>query len=141
MTRDLCEVATLRHQRPISVRTPATIVRRVEDGRPHVQLFLSVGAFVVCFALFGSVAAMMLAVSERLGLSEMQVGLALAIPVLLGSIGRIPVGMLADRYGGKVVYLTVLGFAIAPAFLFGLADNYWQALTCACFTGVALSMF
>src|SRR6186997_1321548 len=65
------------------------------------QLALAIGAFIVWFASFGSVAAMMPALAERLGLTEMQVAMALAAPVLLESIGRIPVGILADRFGGK----------------------------------------
>jgi nitrate/nitrite transporter NarK len=54
-----------------------------------LQLTLGTGAFAVCFAIFGSVSAMMPALSERLGLTPIQVSIALAVPVLLGSLGRI----------------------------------------------------
>src|SRR5215217_3278776 len=84
------------------------------------QLALAIGAFVVCFAVFGSVAAMMPALAQRLGLSEMQLGMALAAPVLLGSIGRIPVGVLADRFGGKIVYLIVMSIGVVPAVILPL---------------------
>jgi MFS transporter, NNP family, nitrate/nitrite transporter len=107
----------------------------------HNQLALAIGAFVVCFALFGSVAAMMPALRERLRLSETQVGLVLAAPVLLGSIARVPVGILADRFGGKRVYLVVMSIALVPATLFPIVSTYSQALACACATGLTLSLF
>ena len=63
------------------------------QGDP-LQLTLATGAFAVCFALFGSVSAMMGSIQARLGLSELQVWIAIALPVLLGSVGRIPLGLL-----------------------------------------------
>ena len=67
------------------------------NGKESRQLVLATAALVACFAIFGSVAGMMPAIQERLRLNDVQVGLVLAMPVLIGSIGRIPVGMLADR--------------------------------------------
>ena len=66
------------------------------------QLLLATGAFALCFAVFGSVSAMMPILKSRLGLNPLQVSVALAVPVLLGSLGRIPLGMLTDRFGGRV---------------------------------------
>jgi NNP family nitrate/nitrite transporter-like MFS transporter len=102
---------------------------------------LATGALVACFAIFGSVAGMMPAIRERVGLSDVQVGLVLAVPVLVGSIGRIPVGMLADRFGGRVVYIAVMSFSLLPAILFAWAKDYWQVVTCACLAGVPLAPY
>ena len=65
-----------------------------------LQLALGTGAFAVCFAVFGSVSAMMPIMRKSMGLSPVKVSIALAIAVLLGSLGRIPLGILADRHGG-----------------------------------------
>ena len=62
-----------------------------------LQLSMATGTFAVCFAVFGSASAMMPQIKERLELSAVQVSIALAVPVLLGSLGRIPLGMLSDR--------------------------------------------
>src|SRR3954470_5874481 len=72
------------------------------DGN-RVQLVLGTGAFTVCFAIFGSVSAMMPILKTRMGLDPMQVSVALAMPVLLGSLGRIPLGILTDRRGGRTI--------------------------------------
>jgi MFS transporter, NNP family, nitrate/nitrite transporter len=106
-----------------------------------LQLMLATGAFAICFAVFGSVSAMMPTVKERLGLSPFQVSLAIALPVLLGSLGRIPLGIMTDRFGGRSVFSVVMAITIVPAFLIGLVSSYWQLLLCGFFIGIALAVF
>jgi MFS transporter, NNP family, nitrate/nitrite transporter len=106
-----------------------------------LQLALATGAFACCFAIFGSASAMMPILRQRLHLDGMQVSIALAIPVLLGSLGRIPLGILTDRIGGRVVFLAVMCAAIIPAVLMGWVTEYWQLLTCGFFLGIGLASF
>ncbi|HEY7547510.1 MAG TPA: hypothetical protein VID27_21615, partial [Blastocatellia bacterium] len=51
-----------------------------------LQLALGTGAFAFCFAVFGSVSAMMPILKKNLNLDPLQVSIAIAIPVLLGSL-------------------------------------------------------
>jgi MFS transporter, NNP family, nitrate/nitrite transporter len=106
-----------------------------------LQLALATGAFAICFAVFGSVSAMMPILKKNLALDPVQVSIALAIPVLLGSLGRIPLGMLTDRFGGRRVFAIVMAFAVVPAFLMGFVTSYWQLILCGFFIGVALASF
>jgi nitrate reductase gamma subunit len=53
------------------------------------QLALATGSFALCFAVFGSVAAMMPIIRKQLHLDPLQASIAVAVPVLLGSLGRI----------------------------------------------------
>lgn len=106
-----------------------------------LQLLLATGAFAICFAVFGSVSAIMPTFKETLKLTPFQVSMAIALPVLLGSLGRIPLGMLTDRYGGRIVFAIVMACAVVPAFLIGLVSNYWQLLVCGFFIGIALAVF
>jgi NNP family nitrate/nitrite transporter-like MFS transporter len=109
-------------------------------GNP-LQLALGTGAFAVCFAVFGSVSAMMPLLKKDLGLSPMQVSIAVAIPVLLGSLGRIPLGMLTDRFGGRWVFVAVMASATVAAACMGFVREYWQLLACGFFTGIGLASF
>jgi NNP family nitrate/nitrite transporter-like MFS transporter len=102
---------------------------------------LATGAFAICFAVFGSVSAMMPSLKDTLKLSPFQVSVAIALPVLLGSLGRIPLGMLTDRFGGRVVFSIVMAITLVPAFLIGLVSSYWQLLLCGFFIGIALAVF
>jgi MFS transporter, NNP family, nitrate/nitrite transporter len=106
-----------------------------------LQLVLATGAFAICFAVFGSVSAMMPILKKNLSLGPVQVSVALAIPVLLGSLGRIPLGMLTDRYGGRLIFSVVMAGSIAPAFLMGFVADYWQLIVCGFFIGIALASF
>lgn len=106
-----------------------------------LQLILGTGGFAVCFAIFGSVSAMMPYLRIRLNLEPVQISVALAIPVLLGSLGRIPLGILTDRYGGRIVFIAVLIASIIPAVLMGWVDDYWQLLVNGFFIGIALASF
>ncbi|MBL8206507.1 MAG: NarK/NasA family nitrate transporter [Blastocatellia bacterium] len=106
-----------------------------------LQLILATGAFAICFAVFGSVSAMMPLLKKNLGLSPVEVSIALAVPVLLGSLGRIPLGMLTDRLGGRLVFSLVMAFSAMPAFLMGFVLSYTQLVLCGFFIGVALASF
>jgi len=102
---------------------------------------LGTGAFAICFAVFGSVSAMMPIMKKMLGLNPIQVSVAIAVPVLLGSLGRIPLGILTDRFGGRVVFSAVMACSVVPAALMGYVSAYWQLLLCGFFIGIALASF
>lgn len=106
-----------------------------------LQLTLATGAFAVCFAVFGSVSAMMPILKKKLMLDPIQVSIAIAIPVLLGSLGRIPLGILADRFGGRRVFAAVMAASIVPAVLMGWVDSYPQLLAYGFLIGIALASF
>ncbi|HEV2721571.1 MAG TPA: MFS transporter [Thermoanaerobaculia bacterium] len=105
------------------------------------QLTLATGAFAVCFAVFGSVSAMMPILKKQLHLDPVQVSIALAVPVLLGSLGRIPLGILTDRFGGRRVFLAVMACSIIPAVAMGFVSSYTQLLVIGFFIGIALASF
>ncbi len=109
--------------------------------RPALQLALSTAAFAACFAVFGSLSAMMPDVRRLLHLTDSQKWLAISLPVLLGSVGRLPLGILADRLGGRPVFAATLVASIVPVFLLGLVDSYPMLLVCGFLVGIALASF
>src|SRR5215831_12130633 len=106
-----------------------------------LQLTLGTGAFALCFAVFGSVSAMMPVLKKQFHLAPVQVSIALAIPVLLGSLGRIPLGLLTDRFGGRRIFSFTMAFSVVAAFLMGLVNSYEQLLVFGFVTGIALASF
>jgi NNP family nitrate/nitrite transporter-like MFS transporter len=106
-----------------------------------LQLTLATGGFAVCFAIFGSISAMMPIIRQNLGLTPMQVSVAIAVPVVLGSLGRIPLGMLTDRYGGRLMFSITMLVSIVPAVAVGFVNSYVGLLVCGFFAGVALASF
>jgi NNP family nitrate/nitrite transporter-like MFS transporter len=106
-----------------------------------LQLVLATGAFAVCFAVFGSVSAMMPIMRKQLQLSPMQVSVAIAVPILLGSLGRIPLGILTDCFGGRLIFSLVMTFSILPALLMGSIQHFGNVVVCGFFIGLALASF
>lgn len=106
-----------------------------------LQLVLGTGAFACCFAVFGSVSAMMPVLKRYFHLTPLQASIAMAIPVLLGSLGRMPLGLLADRLGGRRIFTWTMVFSVAAALLMGKVDTYSQLLLFGFFTGIALASF
>jgi NNP family nitrate/nitrite transporter-like MFS transporter len=113
---------------------------RSQEGA-GLQLALSTAAFAACFAVFGSLSAMMPDVRKLLGLTDSQKWLAISLPVLLGSVGRLPLGILADRLGGRPVFAVTLVASIVPVILLGLVHTYPMLLVCGFLVGIALASF
>lgn len=106
-----------------------------------LQLVLATGAFALCFAVFGSVSAMMPLFRKSLHLTALQASIAIAVPVWLGSLGRIPLGVLEQRYGGRSVFSVVMVLSIIAAALMGSVHTYAQLVLCGLFLGISLASF
>jgi NNP family nitrate/nitrite transporter-like MFS transporter len=76
-------------------------------------------------------------------LSESDVALMVAVPVLVGSLGRIPVGALTDRYGGRIMFPLVTAATILPVLFlaFVALDSYALILFGGFFLGIAGTTF
>lgn len=105
------------------------------------QLALGTGAFALCFAVFGSLSAMMPILGRQMHLTAVQKSVAVALPVLLGSLGRIPLGMLTDRLGGRSVFTAVMILSLVPAFLMGGVQDYAHLLMYGFLIGIGLASF
>jgi NNP family nitrate/nitrite transporter-like MFS transporter len=114
-----------------------------ETFRPGAgrALFLSTTAFAVSFAVWGLVAALAPTFTQLYNLSATQKSLMIAVPVLLGSIGRIFAGMLADRFGGRKVMSALLIFSALPAVALGFSNGYEQLIAFGLFLGIAGTTF
>ena len=98
-------------------------------------------AFTACFAVWVIFSIIGIPIKELLELSESQFGLLVATPILTGSILRLPVGMLTDRIGGRIVFFLLILTMIIPLWLIGDATKYWHFLALGLLIGVAGSAF
>jgi MFS transporter, NNP family, nitrate/nitrite transporter len=104
-------------------------------------LALSTVAFAISFAVWGMIAPMAKTFQTALNLSEQQTWMLIATPVLLGSVIRLPMGMLADRFGGRMVFGILLLFVALPAFMLSRAASYNELLFWALLLGMAGTSF
>nr|WP_228896656.1 nitrate/nitrite transporter [Pseudoduganella aquatica] len=80
-------------------------------------------------------------IKKSLGLNETQFGLLAAMPVLSGSLVRVPLGIWCDRYGGRIVFFLLMLATVPAIYLIGLATAYWQFLALGLFVGLAGGSF
>lgn len=97
-------------------------------SQSHRMLFLNTLAFTVCFGCWtlNGVLVTFLADQGIFNWSMVEVGWLLGIPVLTGSIMRLPMGILTDKFGGRMIFSSLLLLASIPLFLLPLATNFWM---------------
>jgi NNP family nitrate/nitrite transporter-like MFS transporter len=105
------------------------------------NLLLATLAFALCFTAWSLIAPFAKTFKHNLGLDYTQALLLTAIPVVLGSLGRVPLGIITDRYGGRLVFSLLLAFSALPSVLFGYAHAYWALLAVGFLLGIAGASF
>ncbi|MBV2180568.1 MAG: NarK/NasA family nitrate transporter [Castellaniella sp.] len=111
------------------------------SGKALSVLFASTFAFTVCFAIWTMFSVLGVPLKTNLNLNETQFGLLIATPVLTGSLIRVPLGILTDRFGGRIVFFLVLLICVPPLYLMSQATTYTQFLVLALFVGLAGGTF
>ncbi len=111
---------------------------KVQQG---LVLGMSTFAFTVCFMVWMMFAILGVPVKALLGLNETQFGLLVATPVLTGSLIRLPLGMLTDRFGGRIVFFLLMLVCVVPIYLISHATQYWHFLVLGLFVGLAGGSF
>src|ERR1019366_9688328 len=104
---------------PASSGTPVSSGSR----QPIVMLALATLGFAVNFWAWALLSPLGTRYKELLSLSGSQQALLVAVPVIVGSLGRIPVGALTDRFGGRVMFPLVSMATIVPVLYLGLSGN------------------
>ncbi|GAA2558020.1 nitrate/nitrite transporter [Mycolicibacterium diernhoferi] len=77
-------------------------------------------------------------------LSSTEASMLVATPILVGSLGRIVVGSLTDRFGGRTMFIAVSLASIVPVLAVGAAGtagSYPLLLVCGFFLGIAGTIF
>jgi MFS transporter, NNP family, nitrate/nitrite transporter len=98
-------------------------------------------AFTTTFWAWGLLAPLAPDYRDLLDLVPLQVSLLVAVPVILGSIARIALGALTDRYGGRLVFTVLCLAVVAPLLLLASVETYPTLLVGALFLGVSGASF
>jgi MFS transporter, NNP family, nitrate/nitrite transporter len=106
------------------------------------MLALATLGFLVCFWAWALIGPLGSAYAADLGLSAPQQSLVVAVPVVVGSLGRIPVGALTDRLGARTMFPTVAALTILPVLYVGLlGTSYVDLLLGGFFLGIGGTAF
>lgn len=79
--------------------------------------------------------------ASELALTPVALSLLLAVPVIVGSLGRIGLGMLTDKFGGRAMFATICLLTAIPVLALTFAGEYRQYVTAAVFLGLGGTVF
>lgn len=97
-----------------------------ERGKSISVLTMNTLSFTVCFAVWmmNGVLVTFLVENKVFAFDKVQIGWLMGIPVLTGSVLRLPVGLATDRWGGRIVFSTVMLVAAVSALLLSFATTF-----------------
>lgn len=97
-----------------------------EERHAISALILSTLSFTICFSVWmmNGVLVTYLVDNKVFAFDKAQIGWLMGLPVLTGSILRLPIGMATDRWGGRVVFSAVMFVAAAAAYAMSYATTY-----------------
>jgi len=104
-------------------------------------LFASTWSFTVCFMVWMMFAAIGIPLRKELNLNQAEFGLLASMPVLSGSLIRVPLGIWTDRYGGRIVFALLMAVAAPAIWMIEYATQYWHFLVIGLFMGIAGGSF
>ncbi len=104
-------------------------------------LTMNTMAFAVNFAVWVMFSVIGIKIKAELNLNETEFGLLVATPILTGSLVRLPLGLLTDRYGGRIIFFIQMLLVSIPTWLVSYATEYWQYLVLGLFVGLAGGSF
>ncbi len=114
-----------------------------ERGRAYSVLTMNTLAFTVCFAVWmmNGVLITFLVDNKVFLWDKVQMGWLIGVPVLTGSLVRLPVGVLTDKYGGRIVYVIVMLLSALGVFIVSYANSFWGFIGAGLFFGLAGTSF
>ncbi len=105
------------------------------------MLAVSTLAFTVCFMVWMMFGVIGIALQKQLHLSATEFGLLTAVPVLSGSLIRVPLGIWTDRYGGRIVMTVLMAVTVPAIWCMAYATQFWHFLVIGLFVGLAGGAF
>jgi NNP family nitrate/nitrite transporter-like MFS transporter len=105
-------------------------------------LVLATLSFALCFSVWELVAPLAPQFQEQYRLSNTRISVVIATPVILGSLFRIPLGLLTHRFGGWVIFTGLMLIVIVPVLFIGLlGGSFGGILFWGSFLGLAGASF
>ena len=115
-----------------------TELQTPQSGRANLMLGMATLGFALCFWAWALLSPLAVSFTAALHLTPLQQSLLVAVPVVVGSLGRIPVGALTDRFGGRIMFPVIALVTVAPVLYLGLFGQ--SSLTALLFGGFFLGI-
>lgn len=106
-----------------------------------IQLPLQTLNLVVGFMVWVLISSLMPFIKEDIAIPESQLALVTAVPVILGSVLRIPLGFYANQFGARKIFLISFMLLLFPVYYISIADSLVDLLIGGLFLGIGGAVF
>ncbi|MFW6598021.1 nitrate/nitrite transporter [Propionibacteriaceae bacterium Y2011] len=129
---------------PTSTPTAPATAGVTEHRGALAQVVLATLASAVGFWAWMIISPLASTYREWMSLDSAQQSLVIATPVLVGSLGRIVVGAMTDRFGARRMFVVILLLpvpAVIAVMIGGVLTSFWLLLVAGFFLGIAGTIF
>lgn len=109
--------------------------------KKSIQLPLQTGDLIVGFMVWVILSSLLPYILQDIAIPPDRVALVTAVPVILGSVLRVPLGYLTNRLGARTVFLASFVCLLLPVWLISEATTYEALITGGVFLGIGGSVF
>ncbi|CAL28793.1 nitrate/nitrite transporter [Staphylococcus carnosus] len=113
----------------------------MNKSKGGLQLTVQTLSLVAGFMVWSIIAPLMPMISQDIKITSSQISIVLAIPVILGSVLRIPFGYLTNIIGAKWVFFSSFIILLFPIFLLSQAQSVNMLMLAGFFLGVGGAVF
>lgn len=106
-----------------------------------IQLPLQTLSLIAGFMVWVILSSLMPFIKEDIQMSANQIAMATAVPVVLGSILRIPIGYWTNKYGARKLFFISFILLLLPVFYISMANSYTDLLIGGLFVGIGGAVF
>lgn len=105
------------------------------------QLFIQTGSLVAGFMVWVLISSLMPYIKEDISLTPTQISWATAVPVILGSLLRVPIGFWANRYGARVLFSISFIILLLPIAVISYANSLLMLILGGFLLGIGGAVF
>lgn len=111
------------------------------QNKGKVQLPLQTASLILGFMVWVILSSLMPFIKEDIALTSSQLAWSTAIPVLIGSIARIPIGYWTNRYGARNIFMISFILLLAPVWWVSRATSFADLAIGGFFLGIGGAVF
>ncbi|MEO2207339.1 MFS transporter [Paenibacillus pabuli] len=111
------------------------------QNKGKVQLPLQTASLVLGFMVWVILSSLMPFIKEDIALTSSQLAWSTAIPVLIGSVARIPIGYWTNRYGARNIFMISFVLLLAPVWWISRSTSFLDLIIGGFFLGIGGAVF
>ena len=119
------------------------MVMKSNKAKANIVLTMSTIAFTICFAVWmmNGVLITYLVDNGLYNWDKAQIGWLIGVPVLTGAVVRLPVGILTDKYGGRIIFTILMIVASVATYFMSAANSFNEFIVAGLGFGISGASF